>query len=438
MPDLPGSSSGRLAETKPRSWQRRVIARSVTAAAILAGLATGAHFGYGEYRVFSLRRSVRRSFAARRYQDVTEPLRRWLALRPTSGEAHYYQAWDALVMDRPDEAVRGIEQARKLAFEPDLVSCLSAIYYARALRYDRAEPILEQAFAQQLEPRELIAKELARIYLSTFRMPQATQAIERWRTLAPNDPRPYMWRNEIASRSAVDHAIVMLNYRAALERDPNLDEARLGLARELSKARRFDEARQAYHDYLKRKPNDTEALLGLGRDSFQTGDLDGATRAFEAAVAASPRQPDALKELGLIELRLGRFQKACERFEFLARAEPFNHEIRFLHAQALELLGQNARAREEESEAARLRKEHDRMLTLRYNLSRHPNDLDARFQFARWLVEFGQPDEGLRWTKEIFRTNPRHAPTHRLLADYYRKQGDNGLANYHQLMSSDP
>ena len=181
------------APKKPRRWRARLVA-----AAVLAGLAAGAYFGYPEYQVFRLRRSVRELFAMRRYGDASVPLQRWLALRPSSGEAHYYQAWNALVDDRPDDAVRGIEQAKKLSFHPELVDCLSAIYYARALRYDKAEPILGPAFSQELDPRELIAKELARIYLSTFRMPQAAQAIERWRTLAPDDPRPYLWRNEIA------------------------------------------------------------------------------------------------------------------------------------------------------------------------------------------------------------------------------------------------
>ena len=53
------------------------------------------------------------------------------------------------------------------------------------------------------------------------------------------------------------------------------------------------------------------------------------------------------------------------------------------------------------------------MLTLGDNLSRNPGDLDARFQLAKCLIEFGHPEEGLRWTKEILRTNPHHAPTHR-------------------------
>jgi Flp pilus assembly protein TadD len=416
----------------------RLLCRRVIAVALLAGPAAGAFFGYAEYQVFSLRRSVRGSFAARRYQEASKPLGRWLALRPAAGEAYYYKAWEALALDRADEASRAIEQARKLSFNSDLVSCLSGIYYARAHRYDKAEPILEHAFGLLLEPREMIAKELARIYLSTFRMPRAALAIERWRALAPEDPLPYMWRNEIASRGDAGHAILILNDRAALDRDPNLDEARLALARELSKARRFSEAKAVYHDYLKRKPTDADAFVGLGRDAFQTGDLDGAARAFEAAVKLNPSQPDAQKELGLIELRLGRFQKACERFELLTRNQPFDPQIRYLYAQALGLLGQQARARDEGAQAAQLRKERDRMLTLRYNLSRNPNDLDARFQFARWLIEFGQSAEGLRWTSEILRTDPRHAPTHRLLADHYRKTGDAGLANYHMLMSSGP
>jgi tetratricopeptide (TPR) repeat protein len=438
MSDIPASATVRPAESKPSWWRALVGYRRVIAVAVLAGLATGAYFGHAEYQVFSLRRSVRGSFEARRYQEAAKPLEKWLALRPTAGEAHYYKAWQALALDRPDEAVLAIEQARKLSFKPDLVSCLSAIYFARARRYDKAEPILEQAFALLLEPREMIAKELAGIYLSTFRLPQAARAVERWRVLAPEDARPYMWRNDIASRSTAGNAILILNYRAALDRDPNLDEARSGLARELSKARRFSEAKEVYLEYLKRRPTDASAFVGLGRDAFQTGDLDGATRAFEAALKVSPSQPDAEKELGLIELRLGRLQQACERFKLLTKNQPFDHEIHYLYAQALGLLGQEARARDEREQAAHLRKERDRMLTLRYNLSRNPNDLDARFQFARWLIEFGQPEEGLRWTTEILRTDPRHAPTHRLLADHYRKNGDAGLANYHMLMSSGP
>ena len=52
------------------------------------------------------------------------------------------------------------------------------------------------------------------------------------------------------------------------------------------------------------------------------------------------------------------------------------------------------------------------------------------------MFDHGHEDEGLKWTKEILRADPRHAPTHRMLAEYYDKQGDAGLANYHRLSAT--
>ena len=52
------------------------------------------------------------------------------------------------------------------------------------------------------------------------------------------------------------------------------------------------------------------------------------------------------------------------------------------------------------------------------------------------MLENGHTQEGLNWTAEILRTEPRHGPTHRLLADYYQKLGNPGQANYHRLMAT--
>ena len=131
-----------------------------------------------------------------------------------------------------------------------------------------------------------------------------------------------------------DPAILIENYRAALERDTSLDKARLALAEELRNDRQFDDAEQEYRIYLKRNPTDATALVGLGRNFFQRGDLDTSTEYFEAALKVDPRQPDALKELGQIDLRLGRFQKACERLQLLCEIQPYEYDVRYSWAQA--------------------------------------------------------------------------------------------------------
>jgi len=435
-PKTPAIATVAMAEIKPRRRMHRVVLFGIVAVILGAAVAGGTYLAYEEYRIDRLARTVRRAFASRRIEEAREPLRQWLATRPASGEAFYYKAWAAMAADQPGEAVQAIEQSGKFGFDLRLLDCLSAIGQSRSERFKDAEPILEQAFREQLEPQDMVAKELARIYLSSYRFDQAAAPLERWRRLAPADPQPYVWSNEILARSDAEPTIPIQNYRAALERDPDLDKARIGLAQQLSKARRFDEAEQEFLTYMKRKPNDSTALLGLGRNSFQQGDIDGARQYFVKALEANPRDPDALKELGLIDLRLGQFPQACESLERLTQIDAFNHEVRYTYAQALRLVGDDSQAKVQLEHANRLRKENEEVVEFRNTLLKEPNNLAARLQVTKWMFDHGHQDEGLKWTKEILRADPRHAPTHKLLADYYDKKGDAGLANYHRLMSS--
>jgi tetratricopeptide (TPR) repeat protein len=227
-----------------------------------------------QYREGRWARAVRQSFAARRYDHAREPLARWLAARPSSGEARYYEAWLAVADDRPHDALDAVQRATKLSFDSMLLRCLTAILHSRAGQFNEAEPTLRQAFDEASDPQAEVAQELARIYLKTFRLDQAASAIERWKRLAPENPQPYLWSNEIASRSGGNAAALIVNYREVLARDPNLDKARLGLAEQLTRDRRYVEAEQEYHTFLERHPEDVSALVGLGRTAFQRGDHD--------------------------------------------------------------------------------------------------------------------------------------------------------------------
>jgi tetratricopeptide (TPR) repeat protein len=403
---------------------------------VSGGMTAAAYFAFDQYRVSQMAGTVRKVFAARHYDRAREPLDRWLAASPRSAEAYYYKGWLALAFDQPHSAIEAIEQAKKFGFDPDRVACLVAICQSRANRVNEAEPILERAFRHESEPRVEIAKEMAKIYLTSYRLDQASEAIKRARLLAPEDPQPYLWSNEIELRGSAEPAILIQNYRAALERDPNLDKARLALAELLSKDRQFDDAEQEYRIYLERNPNDAAALVGLGRNFFQRGDLDTSTEYFEAALKVDPRQPDALKELGQIDLRLGRFQKACDRLQLLCEIQPYEYYVRYTWAQALKLVGDHSRSEIESVHAARLRNERERILKLQSNLRGQPNNPAVRFEVAKWMMENGHVQEGLNWTAEILRAEPGHGPTHRLLADHYQKQGNPGQANYHRLMAS--
>ena len=148
--------------------------------------------------------------------------------------------------------------------------------------------------------------------MTTYRLTQAARVVERYRALMPADPQPYLWSNEIGARTDAKPAEMIRNYRAALERDPDLDKARLGLAEQLTRDRRFDEAEVEYRAYLRRNPRDAAAMVGLGRNALQGGDFEGAARDFESALEVDPRQADAIKELAQLDIRSGRFDQRAD------------------------------------------------------------------------------------------------------------------------------
>lgn len=421
-----------------RPWARRRGSARASRRLIflLAALAiAAAYFGYGQYRVRRLADAVRTQLAARNYAAAEPLLAHWLSLRPGSAEAHYNHALLALGLDRLDEAASAVDRAAQLGADRQGVACLRALIQARAGRLAEVEPALLKAYSEGAEPRADVARELARLYLSTYRLEQARAPIERWKSLVPDDPRPYLWLNEIESRTGAEPAVLMRNDREALARDPGLLDARRGLAEQLLKNGQFDEAETEFQAVLERRPTDPAALSGLGRAALARGDAEAASRRFEAALEADPRHIEALRELAQIELRRRQVARACEHLERLVELEPYDHGVRYQLAQALKLQGNEARAHQESEKADELRRSGEYIDRLRTTLLEHPDDMETRCEVARWMFENGHEAEGLDWTRQILRADPRHAKTHRLLAEYHGRHGNAGLANYHRLLA---
>jgi Flp pilus assembly protein TadD len=404
-----------------------------------AGLALLVASAYVGYRHFMLARdmgAVRAAIAARNFDAALAPLDRWLALSPGAAEAHYWLARMKLGTNQPQEALQAINRARELGFDRAQLDCVVAIIQSRAGQYRDAEPVLLSAFQDGTEPRAEVAQELARVYLSTYQIDRASVPLERWRELAPEDARPYLWRNEIESRRTNTEASVLIrNYLDALKRDPNLDQARLGLAERLRKEHRLEEARREYATYLARHSTDVAALNGAGSAALEADDVEAAVRSFEAALAVASRDTTALKELAQINLRRGRFRQACDQLRRVAEIDRFDPDIHYTYARALKLSGDDKGAKAETELSLRLRREHSELEEIRTKLMRNPGDVDLRFQTARWFLDHGRDTEGLDWAKEILRQSPNHVPLHRLLADYHERKGSAGLANYHRAMA---
>ena len=156
-----GSELMRRSDNHPTRHSSRVTGQPrIVAVLVLVLAVSGAYFAYDRYEASRLADSVRRLFAARRYDDARGLVQRWIRERPRSGEAQYYRVWLALVDQQPSEAVEGMARASRLGFDPGLLRPLHGIFQARGGHISAAEPILREAFDQQREPRTEVAREL--------------------------------------------------------------------------------------------------------------------------------------------------------------------------------------------------------------------------------------------------------------------------------------
>lgn len=420
---------------KPRPRNRNAVRMIlvITAVAAAVGYAVRHH---NQQKLDELRRSVGSSLASRHFDEARERLDRWSSVRPSDGEPEYLRARIFVMEDRPVEALESLRRAIALGYPEEPAYQLRAVLQARAGQFDVAEPILRRAFEVSAEPRAEVAEGMARIFLETYRLSEAAHALERWMEAAPADPRPYLWRNKIDERLGAEPTVLIHNLREALERDPNLDEARLGLAEVLLKSHRVEEGEEEFAAFLARNPKSVAGNDGAGQVALLKGDLTTATQHFKTALSVDPGDAVALRELGLISLRVGDHAEAIAFLKKAVDVLPFDIEVRYTYARALKATGNDKASTEQNTIAQRLRDEQTHLDELRQALVQRPDDVELRYEAASWLLEHGHEKEALEWTSLILQRSPEHPRTCRLLAEYHAKNGNPGLANYYRMVGS--
>jgi tetratricopeptide (TPR) repeat protein len=382
--------------------------------------------------------AARDDLAAGRAARARDPLGRWLRARPRSAEAHAVLAEVALADGDFGEVKRAFNEARALGYPEERLERLRAIWLARLGRYAEAEPILTGIWESRPKTDPAVDEALARIFLKTYRLRGAQAVLERWIADAPSDGRPFLWLTEIDRRTEVDNPQSWeRHYREALRRDPELDPARLGLAESLRKMHRNEEAAREFAHYLARHPDDPAALAGAGLNALALGDLAEAARLLDATLARAPTDPAALKGRAEVDLHRGELTAAAHRLDQAIQADPFSDEAVHVRAQVRMMLGDPAGARADRLAFDRLKQDQAELLQMRSRLLDHPEDSDTRSKVVAWMFAHGRDQDGLEWAMAILAHDPNHAPTCRLLADYYARRPDGaGLANFYRAQAA--
>jgi Flp pilus assembly protein TadD len=381
-------------------------------------------------------RAARRAVDAGRLDEARASLGRWLRVRPGAAEAYFLQARVALAEGNMQEVSEALKQALKLGYPREELVRFDALVKSRMGNYAEAEPVLARLFEESTRPDPEVDEALARVYLQTYRLDQAAKVLDRWMRDAPRDPKPYLWYTEIDSRTTSDFTAVQEDhYRAALERDPNLDRARLGLADLLQKGRRHAEAAREYDLYLAHNPKDATGFVGAARNALGQGDEAAAIGYLDRALAIAPKDPSALKERAGIDQRRGDYPAALERLNQARTADPYDTEVLYARSLVLARLGRSDEAKADQRRMNQIKEDQARLLKIRDGLVEDPNNLGLRYEIAKWMFEHGREEEGVRWARYVLALQPHYGPANRLMVDYHERRGESGLANYYRLQA---
>jgi Tfp pilus assembly protein PilF len=396
-------------------------------------LAGAGWFVYGRIAVERDAADARLAVAAGRFEKAVEPLTRWLDAQPSSAEAHYLKARLALARKDGKEAAAELAVAQSLGYPQIEIDRIDGLVKAGNNRSEEAEPLLAGVFNQASAPDPEVDEALTRIYLQSYKLQQAARVLARWMRDAPRDPKPYLWHTELDVRLHRPDAESEAHYRGALERDPRLGKARLGLADVLYKMKRYKEAAQEYARYLADNPNDVQGYVAAARNALDLGDDAQAVAYLDRGLAIAPDDGDALTERAGIDQRHGDYTTALARLNRALATTPELPIALYRRSLVLDRMARRKDANADRRKLAQVNREREELNKLIDKLKRDSHNLELRLEIAQWMFAHGRDDEGKRWAELILSSRRDFEPANRLLANYYQARGDDGLANYYRM-----
>jgi tetratricopeptide (TPR) repeat protein len=371
-----------------------------------------------------------------RLDDAAVALEQWMKTQPDAAELHYLKARLALAHHDLRLLQDELTRARALGYPVVSLAGLRGVLLARANHTSEAEPLLRNAAenSEKLDPE--IAEVLAQIYLGSFRLGRATDLLNRWIKDWPGDARPYFLQTEIDARNHGSADVLIAHCKAALQRDPAYHQARLRLADTLRLSHHNTEAATEYATYLTCKPNDPMGFLGAAQNELYMGKLAECVHYLDQALALSPHDPEILAAHAVIDIRLGHLDTARQYLDQAVQADPFNYNNRYQRMLLLTRQGKKQEAEAERLKMDQIRQDEAEFARISRQLESRPLDFQLRSQAARWLIDHGHEAEAIDWAKLVLESVPADPAMNRLLANYYRKQGNLGLTNFYEAHAS--
>jgi tetratricopeptide (TPR) repeat protein len=271
--------------------------------------------------------------------------------------------------------------------------------------------------------------------LGLFRVHEAETCLDRWQQRQPDDPQAAFYRGFLAEWRTRDREAVA-HYRRVLELDPERDDARQHLARMLMGMAQPAEALPHLEYVRRRQPGNLPVAVNMAQCLDQLGRPDDAERLLDEVLVRAPDFAPALAERGRLALRADQVAAAETFLRRASERDPGDLQLHYQLAQALQRNGKAEEARAVQERSKQIEEDIKRMHELvSGRMDQAPHDPQLPYEAGMISLRAGLVQEALRWFERALREDPRHAPTHLALADYYQRVGEPGRAARHQALA---
>ncbi|MCI0379067.1 MAG: tetratricopeptide repeat protein [Gemmataceae bacterium] len=309
---------------------------------------------------------------------------------------------------------------------------LDALQLAETQQFDAAESILKKVHERDPNDVEVVTA-LAQGFLASGKNADAERMLARWIALRPNEVEPLKLRLKFL-RVHERHAEAAADADRILALNPKDEEVRGRLPGLLFSAGRFEEAENACRQALAKTPKATSLLQLLSQIRRARGDPLEAAVILDELLKSHPRLYAALLARAILHFEADQSDKAIPLFRKVLAEDPTRQRTSRYHLSlALARVGQTEEA---QRLMAEVRKMQDAEVLLADSRTAGDNhDLQARAAGA--LLDIGETEKAVRLLDKVLAANPKHAPSHRLLARHFKSQGLPERAAHHSRLAGD-
>ena len=317
---------------------------------------------------------------------------------------------------------------------PEAIELERCLLRAQRGDLNRVESYLRVCLQKDHPDKLLILEALSQGYLKTYNLPAAVSCLTQWLDLQPNQVQALTWRGR-ALELQRQHEDALADYSQAVALQPDAEEARLHLADLLTEVNRGKDALEHYEYLRQRHAPPTKVLLGLARCRRELGQSEEARQVLEELLAQEPKDFQALAERGRLALEAGDAAAAEEWLRQSLALAPYERETNHIFLQCLHRRGKKKEADECQARLEQINEDLRRLVEVTRAILRTPHNPALRCEAGTIMLRNGQEKEGLRWLESALQEDPRHAATHRALADYYERTGQAEQAKQHRRLA---